>query len=58
MSLPSISLDRPVMSIVMSIIIVLFGLLGFYFLGVRDFPAIDPPNINVRTNYTAQMPTL
>ena len=51
MSLPSISLDRPVMSIVMSIIIVLFGLLGFYFLGVRDFPAIDPPNINVRTNY-------
>lgn len=52
MSLPSISLDRPVMAIVMNIIIVLFGLLGFYFLGVRDFPAIDPPNINVRTSYS------
>lgn len=51
MSLPGISLDRPVMAIVMNIIIVLFGLLGFYFLGIRDFPAIDPPNISVRTNY-------
>ena len=39
------------MAIVMSIIIVLFGVIGFKFLGVRDYPAIDPPNISVRTSY-------
>lgn len=35
----------------MNIIIVLFGVIGFRFLGVRDYPAIDPPNISVRTSY-------
>ena len=35
----------------MNIILVLFGVIGFNFLGVRDYPAIDPPNISVRTNY-------
>lgn len=52
MSLSSISLQRPVLAIVMSIIIVLFGALGYKFLGVREYPAIDPPIITVRTNYT------
>ncbi|SEW21333.1 efflux RND transporter permease subunit [Chitinophaga arvensicola] len=51
MSLPSLSLKRPVFAIVMNIIIVIFGLVGFTFLGVRDFPAIDPPIVNVRTSY-------
>lgn len=51
MSLPSISLKRPVFAIVMNIIIVIFGLVGFSFLGVRDLPAIDPPIVNVRTSY-------
>lgn len=37
---------------VMSIIIVVFGVIGFKFLGVRDYPAIDPPNISVRTSYS------
>ena len=39
------------MAIVMNIIIVLFGAIGFTFLGVRDYPAIDPPNVSVRTSY-------
>jgi len=39
------------MAIVISIIIILFGVIGFTFLGIRDYPAIDPPNISVRTNY-------
>ncbi len=52
MSLPSISLKRPVFAIVMNIIIVIFGVVGFSFLGVRDFPAIDPPIVNVRTSYS------
>ncbi len=52
MSLPSVSLKRPVLAIVMSILIVIFGIVGFTFLGVRDYPAIDPPIISVRTSYT------
>lgn len=36
---------------VASILIIVFGIIGFTFLGVRDYPAIDPPIINVRTNY-------
>ncbi len=52
MSLSSISIKRPVLAIVMSIVIVLFGILGYIRLGVREYPAIDPPIISVRTNYT------
>jgi hydrophobe/amphiphile efflux-1 (HAE1) family protein len=36
----------------MNIMIVLFGVVGFTFLAVRDYPAIDPPTVNVRTSYT------
>jgi Cu/Ag efflux pump CusA len=35
----------------MNIVIVVFGVIGFKFLGIRDYPAIDPPNISVRTSY-------
>ena len=52
MSLPSLSLKRPVLAIVMSIVVVLFGVIDFKFLGVREYPSIDPPIITVRTNYT------
>ncbi len=51
MNISELSLRRPVLAIVMNIIIVLFGIIGFKFLGVRDYPAIDPPNISVRTSY-------
>jgi multidrug efflux pump len=37
---------------VMSIVIILFGFIGYRFLGVREFPSIDPPIITVRTAYT------
>jgi multidrug efflux pump len=52
MSLSSISIKRPVLAIVMSIVIVLFGIIGYTYLGVREYPSIDPPIITVRTNYT------
>jgi multidrug efflux pump len=52
MDIASLSVRRPVLALVMSIIIVLFGVIGFNFLGVREFPSIDPPVITVRTNYT------
>ena len=52
MSLSSISIKRPVLATVMSIAIVLFGAIGYKFLGVREYPSIDPPIITVKTNYT------
>src|SRR5690606_37267073 len=51
MNISELSLRRPVLAVVMNIIIVVFGIIGFNFLGVRDYPAIDPPNINVSTSY-------
>ncbi|MBC8155037.1 MAG: efflux RND transporter permease subunit, partial [Bacteroidetes bacterium] len=58
MSLPGLSLSRPVFAMVMSIVIVLFGVIGYTFLGVREYPAIDPPVISVRTNYTGANPDI
>lgn len=52
MSLASISIKRPVLAIVMSLTIALFGIISFQFLGVREYPAIDPPVITVRTSYS------
>jgi multidrug efflux pump subunit AcrB len=52
MTISDFELTRPVASIVLSLIIVLFGAVGYTFLGVRLYPAIDPPNINVQTSYT------
>jgi hydrophobe/amphiphile efflux-1 (HAE1) family protein len=51
MSLASVSIKRPVLAIVMSLVIVLFGVISFRLLGVREYPAIDPPIISVRANY-------
>ena len=52
MSLSSLSIRRPVLAIVMSIAIVVLGLLGYTYLGVREYPSVDPPIITVSTNYT------
>ncbi len=52
MSLSSISIKRPVLTIVMNLLIILFGLIGYKYLGVREYPSIDPPVITVRTNYS------
>jgi multidrug efflux pump len=51
-SLSTISIQRPVLAIVMNLIIILFGCISYTFLGVREYPSIDPPVITVRTNYT------
>jgi multidrug efflux pump len=58
MNISELSLRRPVLAIVMNLIIILFGVIGYKFLGVRDFPAIDPPNINVRTSYGGANPDI
>lgn len=58
MNLPSLSLKRPVFAVVMSLVITLFGIMGYTFLGVREFPAIDPPVISVRTVYSGANPEI
>src|SRR6187455_3646530 len=58
MNISELSLRRPVLAIVMNLLIVVFGVIGFKFLGVRDYPAIDPPNINVRTSYSGANPDI
>ena len=52
MTLPAFALKRPVMALVLNLVIVLFGIIGYSFLGVREYPAVDPPVVTVRTNYT------
>ncbi|MDD3875315.1 MAG: efflux RND transporter permease subunit [Bacteroidales bacterium] len=51
MSLSSLSIQRPVLATVFTILILLFGIIGMTFLGVREFPSVDPPIVSVRTSY-------
>jgi multidrug efflux pump len=51
MSLSSVSINRPVLSTVFAIVILLFGVVGLTFLGIREFPSVDPPIISVSTSY-------
>jgi hydrophobe/amphiphile efflux-1 (HAE1) family protein len=50
-NISELSLRRPVLATVMSLFLILFGVIGFNFLGIRDYPAIDPPVITVNTSY-------
>ena len=58
MNLSEISIRRPVLAIVCSLVIVLFGAVSFYFLGVREYPAVDPPIVTVRANYAGASPAV
>ncbi|WP_113662976.1 efflux RND transporter permease subunit [Pedobacter nanyangensis] len=51
MSISTTSIKRPVLAIVMNLIIILFGIIGYNFLGIREYPSIDPSIISVRTSY-------
>jgi multidrug efflux pump len=52
MTFSSLSINRPVLASVISIVIVLFGVIGYTYLGIREYPSIDPPVISVSTSYT------
>ncbi len=56
MSLAETSIKRPVLATVMSLVIVLFGITGFTFLGVREYPAVDPPIVTIQTRYPGANP--
>ncbi|HOV12069.1 MAG TPA: efflux RND transporter permease subunit, partial [Bacteroidales bacterium] len=51
MNISELSINKPILATVMNIFIVLLGVIGFTFLGVREFPAIDPPIVTVSTSY-------
>lgn len=51
MNISELSLKRPILATVMNLLLILFGVIGYSFLGVREFPAVDPPVITVNTPY-------
>jgi len=51
MNISSLSINRPVLASVISIVILLFGAIGFTYLGVREYPSVDPPVVSVSTSY-------
>jgi multidrug efflux pump len=51
MQLPQISIKRPVLTVMMSLALVLFGVIGLIRLPVRELPNIDPPIVSVQTVY-------
>ncbi|MDR2232401.1 MAG: efflux RND transporter permease subunit [Tannerella sp.] len=51
MNISELSIQRPVLATVITLVIILFGLIGYNFLGVREFPSVDPPIINVQVTY-------
>ncbi|ABG59910.1 efflux RND transporter permease subunit [Cytophaga hutchinsonii] len=52
MSISSLSIKRPVFTIVINLLLIVFGIIGYTFLGIREYPSIDPATISVRTNYS------
>ena len=52
MNISELSIRRPVLSTVLTIIILLFGLIGYTYLGVREYPSVDNPIISVSCSYT------
>lgn len=56
MSLPSISIKKPVLAAVFSALIVIAGLVGWRYLGIREFPMTEPPVISVITFYAGASP--
>lgn len=56
MFLPEISIKRPVLATVMSLLIILIGIISFQRLTVREYPKIDTPVVSVRTVYTGASP--
>ena len=58
MNISAFSLKRPVFATVLNLMIILFGVVGYTFLAIRDYPAIDPAVISVRTSYTGANPEI
>lgn len=51
MNISELSIRRPVLATVMTVIILLFGVIGYFYLGVRGYPSVDNPIISVQCSY-------
>ena len=51
MNISELSIRRPVLATVLTIIILLFGAIGYITLGVREYPSVDNPIISVTCSY-------
>ena len=51
MWLSDTAVKRPVLAVVLSLLLVAFGLVSFERLTLREYPDIDPPIVSIRTNY-------
>ena len=51
MNISELSIRRPVLATVMTLIIILFGIIGYNTLGVREYPSVDNPIISVSCSY-------
>ena len=51
MNISELSIKRPVLSTVMTVVILLFGVIGYTYLGVREYPSVDNPIISVQCSY-------
>lgn len=58
MNISELSIKRPVLSTVLNIIVVIFGVIGYQRLGVREYPNVDNPIINVMTSYAGANPEI
>lgn len=58
MNLSELSIKRPVLATVMSLVLIVFGLVGYHYLSTRYLPKFDTPIINVYTTYTGASPEL
>ena len=52
MNISELSIRRPVLATVLTIIILLFGFIGYNTLGVREYPSVDNPIISVTCSYS------
>lgn len=57
-SLSATSIRRPVLTLVINLAIVLFGVVGYQYLGVREFPIVEPPVVSVQATYVGANPTV
>ncbi len=51
MNISELSIRRPVLATVLTLIILLFGAIGYFTLGVREYPSVDNPIISVSCSY-------
>jgi multidrug efflux pump len=58
MSLSALSIKKPVLAMVFTLLILIFGAVGFYYLGIREYPEMDPPVVTVTTTYSGANPEI